>query len=90
MTNTTRRPLGQRLTDTAIETLRQQIADLADGADLDTLDALIAVLDEKATELVERRDAMVAAARPVDERPVWAVNRFASVLASEDRKAARS
>lgn len=65
-----------------VNTLRKQITDLAADADLDTLDELIAVLDEACTELVARRDAMVAAARPVQETPAWAVDRFAKFLAS--------
>lgn len=65
-----------------VNTLRKQITDLAADADLDTIDELIAVLDEACTELVERRDAMVAAARPVEVRPAWAVDRFAKFLAS--------
>lgn len=71
-----------------ISMLRKQIAALSSGADLDALDALIAVLDEEVTALVERRDAMVEAARLVGVPPSWAVNRFAQFTTSgADRKA---
>lgn len=81
------RLLGQQHTDTAA--LRKQIIDLAADADLDTLDDLIAVLDETCAELVARRDAMVEEARPAGVRPAWAVDRFGIYAAAHtDRKAA--